>query len=461
MRRNRTGSRMAAAIIGALLLGTLPAGATIIGPPLWCTADCNGDGTVAINEMITCVNIALGTSPRESCPACDGDGDGIIGINDLVQAVGYALDPDCPALGADTCGNGTVDGSETCDDGNWIGGDGCAANCTTESSRAGAVELRPKVSALPQVQRGTAVLRTGQPRAVAAGPVGPGDIPVALRPAELRFAPERITGLACVCTRALPHADLGGGLAGAGTIHCGPDAAADVNYRIIQDHNTTPGDPHNREAGTPDDPECDDTSSGPAGTIWRACREGSTASCPGWDDAAAHPHPGVCNGPRVLTQFGGAAPRGSAVLVAHLATTLLADGGACATTRPMRDGACLYESYGSDCLPCTEDDVPTQAWSDLLLLTSGSAEGAVFDRDNDAMPPFRALVGQNPIGGCFPFLCQAGPSAPFDCDALAAAPGGGLDGAALAFALPVLDGSSFGDVVSQGVLAFPTASGDE
>jgi hypothetical protein len=33
-----------------------------------CTGDCNGTHTVAINDLITLVNIALGTSQPSACP---------------------------------------------------------------------------------------------------------------------------------------------------------------------------------------------------------------------------------------------------------------------------------------------------------------------------------------------------------------------------------------------------------
>src|SRR5215470_8329958 len=52
-------------------------------PGLTCQADCNGDGTVSIAELIIGVRIALGTLPVTACPAVDSDGSGIVGINEL------------------------------------------------------------------------------------------------------------------------------------------------------------------------------------------------------------------------------------------------------------------------------------------------------------------------------------------------------------------------------------------
>ena len=56
-----------------------------------CVGDCSGDGTVAINELITGVNIALGSAALDTCPAFDADADGGVAINELIAAVGALL----------------------------------------------------------------------------------------------------------------------------------------------------------------------------------------------------------------------------------------------------------------------------------------------------------------------------------------------------------------------------------
>jgi hypothetical protein len=58
---------------------------------LACVGDCNGDGVVAINELITGVNIALGQAGVDACTAMDMNGDGTVTINELVAAVNSAL----------------------------------------------------------------------------------------------------------------------------------------------------------------------------------------------------------------------------------------------------------------------------------------------------------------------------------------------------------------------------------
>jgi hypothetical protein len=63
-----------------------------------CRGDCNSDGMVTINELITGVNIALGNTAIEQCPSFDSDGDGNVAINELIAAVNNALNGCGPAL---------------------------------------------------------------------------------------------------------------------------------------------------------------------------------------------------------------------------------------------------------------------------------------------------------------------------------------------------------------------------
>jgi hypothetical protein len=63
--------------------------------PVSCRGDCDGSGDVAINELITLVNIALGNAPISSCVAGDADESAMITINEIVAAVNAALSG-CP-----------------------------------------------------------------------------------------------------------------------------------------------------------------------------------------------------------------------------------------------------------------------------------------------------------------------------------------------------------------------------
>ncbi|MGH7789403.1 MAG: choice-of-anchor Q domain-containing protein [Candidatus Binatia bacterium] len=75
---------------------TLPAGtatvtATPTSPSGACAGDCNGNGRVAVNELILLVNVALGNALSSACPAGDLNRDSMISINELITAVRNAL----------------------------------------------------------------------------------------------------------------------------------------------------------------------------------------------------------------------------------------------------------------------------------------------------------------------------------------------------------------------------------
>ena len=65
--------------------------ATATATVLACSGDCNGDGSVMVNELIGGVNIALGNALLDSCPSFDHNGDGSVLINELITAVNAAL----------------------------------------------------------------------------------------------------------------------------------------------------------------------------------------------------------------------------------------------------------------------------------------------------------------------------------------------------------------------------------
>jgi hypothetical protein len=60
-----------------------------------CLGDCNGDGRTSVDELVTIINIVLGTRPIASCSAADSNGDGEIKIDDVLAAVRIALNG-CP-----------------------------------------------------------------------------------------------------------------------------------------------------------------------------------------------------------------------------------------------------------------------------------------------------------------------------------------------------------------------------
>jgi hypothetical protein len=56
-----------------------------------CVGDCNGNGQVAINELIQGVNIALGRAEVDQCRSLDRNMDDNVAINELIAAVNNAL----------------------------------------------------------------------------------------------------------------------------------------------------------------------------------------------------------------------------------------------------------------------------------------------------------------------------------------------------------------------------------
>ena len=83
------GTRVGMLGAALLLLAAHPAAAQ-------CGGDCNGDGMVAINELISGVNIALGSAEIGTCASFDTSGNEGVEINELVAAVNHALEG-CPA----------------------------------------------------------------------------------------------------------------------------------------------------------------------------------------------------------------------------------------------------------------------------------------------------------------------------------------------------------------------------
>ena len=112
--------------------------------PIPCVGDCDHDGQVTIDELLTMVNIALDGIEISACRAGNRNGDGTIEVNEIIEAVNRALDG-CSATPQPThalstpsptgtpavCGNGRIEPPETCDDGNTVTGDGCS-NCRIE-----------------------------------------------------------------------------------------------------------------------------------------------------------------------------------------------------------------------------------------------------------------------------------------------------------------------------------------
>ena len=56
-----------------------------------CVGDCDGNGEVTVNELITGVNIALDSTPLSTCPSFDSNGDGAVTVDELIFSVHEVL----------------------------------------------------------------------------------------------------------------------------------------------------------------------------------------------------------------------------------------------------------------------------------------------------------------------------------------------------------------------------------
>lgn len=230
-------------------------------PIALCAGDCNGDGHVRINEIISCAQQVGG--PAEQCPACDVDGNGTVTIDEVIAVVGAASRGCGTGPPSGHCGDGVVqtcDGPapdcEQCDDGNNFGGDGCAANCTIETRYRFAfggtdsfIDVVAPFGTLPLSPF------QGEMTLVLGAANGDGTIPVVVPANELRIDPipfllqiDPTTFLNfCACVVGVDvhpfaeqigfDADAGPGNTIDGTIGCGPEGLSAANYGNVAAYN--------------------------------------------------------------------------------------------------------------------------------------------------------------------------------------------------------------------------------
>ena len=58
-----------------------------------CPGDCNGDGIVTVDELITAVNVDLGRAPAETCPA--GTCDTVACLTRIIDSILYGCGTPC------------------------------------------------------------------------------------------------------------------------------------------------------------------------------------------------------------------------------------------------------------------------------------------------------------------------------------------------------------------------------
>lgn len=78
---------VAALAVLCMLLAAMPLRAAAS-----CAGDCDGGGSVSVDELVRAVGLALGAPGTPACAAADGDGDGVVRIAELIAAVAAALD---------------------------------------------------------------------------------------------------------------------------------------------------------------------------------------------------------------------------------------------------------------------------------------------------------------------------------------------------------------------------------
>ncbi|MDO8630242.1 MAG: DUF4215 domain-containing protein, partial [Phycisphaerales bacterium] len=110
------------------------------------TLGCGRVGRFIVLLLVPVVALSMGGCPQP-VPPDDGGGGG----------------------NAPSCGNGTVETGEQCDDGNTVSGDGCSATCQTEEPPPPAPSdldgdgIRDDIDECPGTARGTPVDANGCP----------------------------------------------------------------------------------------------------------------------------------------------------------------------------------------------------------------------------------------------------------------------------------------------------------
>lgn len=392
-----------------------------------------------------CTSNALcqsGSCINHTCePARCGDGlvnsidedcdDGGVCIGGDTAGQHCTLESDCPGQGVCVGGQKALtacDGGADCPAGECIhcvpqGGDGCATNCTSETTvslsliagvvsgrgiahgTSGAILYQQFIGPFPF--EGALTFPIGKERS--------GRIPVVSKPDGVSTVPIPMFG-GCACMRRVAAQTCGGTL-----FNRDGSASTDCTLGYTAGESLCHGKPCAFVYGEGNSLSGEIGCNGLDGVDVNITQDAGVGSTP--------------PGPTVLTYRGHGGP-GSATFLSSMALSLTTDGGACAGSEYQR---------GADRLFCTDDDPPSMRGQDITLpLTTGIASGTVLN----------AYGGYNTRTGPFSIT-----GSPLNCTGLSGTgTSGALAGAFIEFGYPLDDVGTQVLVVRPGPPDTPSAT---
>jgi len=347
-----------------------------------CVGDCDGDGEVTVNEIVTSVNIALDVAALTTCPSADRDGDGAVTVDEIVVGINDALNgcptPTVTPLAPSPTATGGAAGTPT----------GTPAPTTPAATPTASPTASAPVATAGMTATPTGTATTGAAaltchfvadssqlmfQAKTAG------VAVGLSGSQVwRFAAAQADGTRelvslpadshfdCLSASVLGAFQVSGCLRmdpasqGHGVLDCvGGQVGGGYAAVVSIDHNT-----NQNNDGFPQDPQCAEVYRNPNNDA-----DGDPA--PSWveDGSGGHVHIGVCNSGAHVDQAG-AFPAGGLQLTQDLL---------------------LRVFLRTPCTPalCPADGAPFDAAAGDVRVTaamsSGSAKGVIFNLNNGAL----------------------------------------------------------------------------
>jgi len=340
-----------------------------------CVGDCDGDGEVTVNEIVSAVNIALDVAALSACPSADRDGDGAVTVDEIVVAINNALNgcptptatPVAPSPTTTAATGATLSPTPTPPPANatataTVTKTTAAGTATpTETVTTGATALtchfvagssqlvfQAKTTAVTVDLTGSQLWHFGDVQA-------DGTRELVSLPADSHFD--------CLSANVLGALQVAGCLRmdpatqGHGVLDCAGGQVSDGYNAVVSiDHNT-----NQNNDGFPQDPQC-------AAVYRNPNNDADGELVPSWVEDTLHPHPGVCNSGLHVDQSGDD-PAGGLRLTQDLLLRVFVQ---------------------TSCSPslCPADDAPFDPTRDLRLtaaMTSGNAKGVIFNYNNTAL----------------------------------------------------------------------------